>query len=499
MIYVVLVIVLAAVGYWIHLDTKFQTQRKRWYRREANLEIYNERSEDIASEAKSESEEETTEKQTEANLQLLDDAESDVSDQRSQSPTRWLTLASIGGVVLLTGAGYLIWGDPFAIRLESFPQQFEQALADADLEPIIQTLEQRNSSRHQSAASTTYLIQAHFLNDDFESVVREHDLAEERGTNSTLSDIARVRAAFELDSQSITTETQYFVDRILELEPENPTILQLLAIDSFSKEQFENSRFYLEKALSQPMHPVSAELFDGLLSRAINQLDEDHVGVRVNLYLDHVSTPNQWLTVFAQTDDASPPVAVVRRANAQPGRYTFLLDDIVSMLPERLMSTTERVFVVAQISPQRNVADTTSASRIRSGFVKPSPDASVSLRLSESSLDNTVAVTVTLDPTFEAQENWAVFIIGHRLNTTGAPLLVKRVTVGDLPITLNLTSHDVMLPGATFPEDEFDVFARVSRTGRATRTENDIESERVRARVGQSVALKLNQIVSGSE
>ena len=499
MIYLAFLLVLAIVGYWIHVDTKYQVHRRRWARRDANLSIYHERRDEGGQTEETDSDQK---QDPEAEVLLLDDIGQDSVQQRTIRGTPWLPYATIATLGVFTLTGYLLWGDPLAIRLESVPAQLRNVYElanEEDLDKVIELLKRRDSSRLGDMSSSTYLIHSYFVKGDMESVIREHKLAEERGKNSHMSDIRRVQAAFEVDDQQLTEETQVVIQRVLEQEPENPTMMQLLAIHSYSRNQFVDARGYLEKALRQPLPQTATELFDRLLSKTISNLDDDHIGIWVSLEISNLATPHQWITVFAQADDNSPPIAVVRRPYATNGRYTFLLDDVVSMIPERKLSSFDRVTVVARLSPSTNVSDTENMSQIQSGWIAPAPQASVSLRLSELTTSDSVTVTVALDNNMPIQGDWPVFIIGRRIDEPGPPLAVKRVVVSDLPITLTLSEADAMLPNAEFPDDEFEVVARASSTGSASRSPNDIESSAVRVRVGQRVGLRLNKVVDEAE
>ena len=498
MIFLVFALALAVVGYWIHLDAKYHLQRRRWTRRDANLAIHEERKSDLTDEQFSTGEDEK-EEASDIDLILLDDVDDEASSEPNSPTSSWFPYVTGGTLAVLALVGYMIWGDPFAIRMEKIPEQIQNASTEEDLDEIMDLLHRRNSSRHGDIASANYLINGYFIRGDFEKVVREHKFAEQRGTNSIASDLDRVRAAFELDGYRISDESKIVVDRILADVPDHPLILQLQALQSYALSDFTSARAYIERLLRQPVGQPVVAVFDPMLDRVNNNLDPDHVGVRVNLQIENLRTPNQWLTVFAHIDDGSAPIAVVRRANATPGNYTLLLDDIVSMVPGRNLSSFDRVAIVARLSPSSNVADVTHASQIQSGWISPSPNATVSLRLTESVASDSIAVTVALDQGLTAEQDWPVFIVGRRIDTPGPPLLVKRVLVSDLPISLSLSSNDTMLPDSEFPDGDIEVFARVSSSGSASRSENDIESEKVRARLGQNIGLKLDKLVKIAE
>ena len=63
----------------------------------------------------------------------------------------------------------------------------------------------------------------------------------------------------------------------------------------------------------------------------------------------------------------------------------------------------------------------------------------------------------------------SVFIFARAVSGPPAPLAVKRVTVADLPITVELSDADAMMPQlklSNFPEVQ--LVARISRAGQPT-------------------------------
>jgi len=99
--------------------------------------------------------------------------------------------------------------------------------------------------------------------------------------------------------------------------------------------------------------------------------------------------------------------------------------------------------------------------------------------------DVALEVAVRLDASVanKVQPTDAVFVFARAVSGPPMPLAVKRLTVADLPVTVSLSDADAMTPQLRLSNfDQVRLFARVSRSGDATKGEW----------VGASQALKLS-------
>ena len=88
-----------------------------------------------------------------------------------------------------------------------------------------------------------------------------------------------------------------------------------------------------------------------------------------------------------------------------------------------------------------------------------------------------IAVSVSLDATFEAGAAAQVFVIARNPAAPRPPLAVRRLTVGDLPANIELTDADAMIPGRSLADlDEVQLLARVSLGGSPSARSGDLES-----------------------
>lgn len=484
-----------AVGGWIYLDTRYQHSTKRWSRRDANLVIHEER----VTEAEREDAEQD---KVDADYRLLNE----VTDEEPESATRPRSFVlQISGSVLvcvLGFIGYLFWGDLQASMLERLAQKLEELphlepdQRKKTLEQLITQLEQRNNSRHRSVASSDYLILAYLHNEDVAGVIRTHKLAEANNMTSIGSDLIRIQAEVTSPSE-LNADARRVADRVLATEPNEPRIMQLFGITAFHDQDYVTARNFFERGIRNTQDPDRARILEELLNRTNEQLDENHIGIRLSVDVQTVLSPDLWLTVFAQTNENEPPLAVVQRPFVRKAIYNIVLDDAVAMLPQALLSNANRVRVVARLTPSQAISSTDSIQEVSSGWLDPSTLPKVSLRLADTATEDGISISVSLGTGITAEADATIFIIGRAVGSKEGepPLIVKRVMKRDLPLEVVLTVDDAMLPLDELPEEGLEVYARLSRTGNTTRAYDDVESNRVQVQVGNSTRLILDEVI----
>ncbi|MXZ54618.1 MAG: hypothetical protein F4077_02885 [Gammaproteobacteria bacterium] len=488
-----------AVGGWIYLDTRYHHRTKRWSRRHANVVIHEER----IAEAEREGAEQD---KVEADHLLLSEVTEEELETATEPRSFILQIAGCTLVCVLGLLGYMIWGDLQAPTLERFEHQLAEL---PNLEPdqqkqkvkkLIAQLERRNNSRHRSVASSYYLIRTYKLINDLDGVIRTHKQAEANDMTSVESDIFRIDAE-ELVYGEITADALRVAERVLVTVPDHPSIMQLFGVYSYHEQEYVRARNFFERGIRNTQDPSRARVLEELLVWTNEQLDESHVGIRLSVDVQIESESNLWLTVFAQTDENEPPLAVVQRPFVRKAIYNIVLDDAVAMLPKSLLSDASRVRVVARLTPSQSILSTNAIQEVSSGWLDPSTLPKVSLRLANTATEDGISISVSLGNGITAEDDATVFIIGHAVASQDGepPLIVKRVMKRDLPLDVVLTVEDAMLPLDELPEEGLEVYARLSRTGNTTRANNDVESNRAQVQVGNSTRLILDDVIHESD
>lgn len=490
-----------AVGGWIYLDTRYHHSAQRWSRRDANVVIHEER---VAAAEKEDAEQD----KVEADHLLLNEVIDEEPEPETVTEPRsfLLQIAGCTLVCVLGILGYLVWGDLQAPTLERVGQQLmdlsslEPDQQERKVKKLIAQLERRNNSRHRSVSSSYFLIRAYAEINDLEGVIQTHKLAEANNMTSVDTDVFRIHAE-EMVYGELTADALRVAERVLSTEPDHSAIMQLFGVYSYHEQDYVRARNFFERGIRNTQDPSRARILEELLVWTNEQLDESHVGIRLSVDVQIESKSNLWLTVFAQTDENEPPLAVVQRPFARKTIYNIVLDDAVGMLPDSLLSAANRVRVVARLTPSQSILHTNAIQEVSSGWLDPATLPKVSLRLANTATEDGISISVSLGNGITAEDDATVFIIGRAVASLEGepPLIVKRVMKRDLPLDVVLTVEDAMLPLDELPEEGLEVYARLSRTGNTTRANNDVESSRAQVQVGNSTRLILDEVIQETD
>lgn len=494
---IVILLLGGLVSYWLWRAAGHEKIVKRWSRRQANVAIYEERQQSI----QGDDQPTDLDQDHEVKHQLLADTETEERPTNHSQNPQLIGAFSISLVCVVGLLAYLYFGDPFAPDLESIGTRLERMIPIdepqevEELDAIIKTLTRRDSSRHGNVASSTYLIHALFLKQDYEAVVAAHDRAEARQLTSVTSDIERIRAEFVLTNGLLNDNIRRVSERVLEAEPNHPLVLQTYGLDAWKLQDYPRARQYFEQALYQPMSRANAAVLEELVHRANGRLPENHPAILISLAVDGIADTDAWLTVFARAAHSPQPLAVIRRPFVRSERYELILDDLVSMIPGSTLSTAENVRVVARVSPSPDVASDQILAETQSGWVNPAKQPWVQLRLDSTSDPDSINISIQLANSVHTEPDDVVFVIGRSLENPEKLLFSKKIQVNDLPLSLQLTNSDLTVPQESLPAEGLEVFARLSKTGNNTRFENDIESEYKTVKVGEQVRLTIERVV----
>ncbi len=490
-----IILLSVAVGGWIYLDTRYHHSTQRWSRRDANVVIHEER---VAQAEKGDTEQDIVE----ADHLLLNEVIDEEPETATEPRTFILQFTGCMLVCALGFLGYMFWGDLQAPTFERVAQQLgeirnlESDQKERKVKRLITQLERRNKSRHRSVASSYYLIRAYAEINDLEGVIRTHKQAEADNMTSVDSNIFRIQAE-ELVYGEVTADALRVAESVLDTVPDHPSIMQMFGIIAFRDQEYVTARNFFERGIRNTQDPDIARQLEVFLTVTNEQLDEAHVGIRLSVDVQIESESNLWLTVFAQTDENEPPLAVVQRPFVRKAMYNIVLDDAVAMLPESLLSAASRVKVIARLTPSQSILSTDAIQEVSSGWLDPSTMPKVSLRLANTATEDGVSISVSLGNGITAEDDATVFIIGRAVASQDGepPLIVKRVMKRDLPLDVVLTVEDAMLPLDELPEEGLEVYARLSRTGNTTPANNDVESNRAQVQIGNSTRLILDEVI----
>ena len=138
-------------------------------------------------------------------------------------------------------------------------------------------------------------------------------------------------------------------ERILARTPNQPMVLELLGLEAFRREDYRQAVTLFNRALSNPLEPLSRRVLLLGLEQARARLGDLLPAIDVAVTAMSPPPENATLFVIARPPEGGMPYAVLRRPASQLPD-TFRLDDAVSMNPALPLSMAERIEVVVRVS-----------------------------------------------------------------------------------------------------------------------------------------------------
>ncbi|MCY3819149.1 MAG: c-type cytochrome biogenesis protein CcmI [Gammaproteobacteria bacterium] len=401
--------------------------------------------------------------------------ETDSPSGSLQPPLRIVALTGAGLAVVALGL-YAIWGEPHASALVRAGDVLVSDGVDrAALASAEKALSARAGRNPEDVDTWFFLGHSRMRLSDYRGAeiafAKLRDLA---GPNEE-ADAAWAQASY-LAERGLTDRTRQVVERVLAARPAHPAMLEMLAMDAMRRSAFAEASGYLARATGQPLPESRRALLEDLMTVARSQLDPARPLIEVSVNVEG-ETRRPWLFVFARPVGGGMPLAAVRvRARAS---QTVLLDDSVGMGGATRLSDGGLVEVVARLSDTGNAAASADDVEVSARPVDPGTQPHVELTFSSDAVPGsaTATVDVSLDAAFDVAPAAIVFVIARDAEQPGPPLVVKRITAGDLPARIALTDADAMLAGRGLQGVEtLALVARVALGGSTTAMAGDLES-----------------------
>ncbi|MDR1076637.1 MAG: tetratricopeptide repeat protein [Xanthomonadaceae bacterium] len=95
-----------------------------------------------------------------------------------------------------------------------------------------------------------------------------------------------------------------------------------------------------------------------------------------------------------------------------------------------------------------------------------------------------INISVQLSPALKSSMSPGdtLFVIARQADGSPMPVAVKRLPVGDFPVVVELSDNDGVMPALKLSEmDQFQILARISKSGEAGRASGDLESSPLQA------------------
>lgn len=444
---------------------------------------------------------------------LLDDVPEDAEGERVGSAAqassegslrrRLLPAALAGLVPIFAFALYAELGAGAAMELagaaELLRSKVERPIALAEL--IVQL--ERRIGAHPDDADSLYLLgRARMRERNFTAAASSFTRAVAINRFDLGLLVALIQANFMAEGRRISEDNRVNVERVLAIDPGQPVVLEMLAVDANASANYVSAAGYLERALSRADAGPQAARLRAELER-VRGLAGISAGPAIDVTVSGLAgieglTPQAAVYFIARRSGERMPRMVLRRGVGEDV-LSVRLDRNALMGQQDPLREGETLEVIARLS--------------RTGDVRPGPDTvdaispavtlgkdPVTVRLNfgpaaESAGPVNVAATaavaggamVTIEVAagegLQADPDTRVFVIVRPLAGPPMPLAVRALSFAELPAVIQLSDADAMQPGRALSGfDEVSVLARLSRSGSPTSQPGDVESEIVRVR-----------------
>lgn len=269
-------------------------------------------------------------------------------DASAYSPTTSRLLLAAAAIALAAAGLYALWGEPNAAVLAAAPQLLAQG-ADGDGDSLAElqaALAARAARRADDADTWFYLGSVRMRLLDYDGAVQAFTSLRERIGSNEQVDRSLAQASYLAAGGQITATVQAAMQRVLATRPDDPDMLEMLAVDALRRADFKSAARYLARALRQPVGEGRAAILASTLAATRSRLDPKRPNIEVAVAVDEVTAP--WLMVFARPVGGGMPLAVTRRR--AKAMQTVVLDDADSMIEAAPLSTGGQVEVVARLS-----------------------------------------------------------------------------------------------------------------------------------------------------
>jgi len=346
-------VILFATSAWVFVSVVYFRSKPRWSDDDARKALYRDRFSEIESETKSQLIEavDRAELSDELGVALLADLEDENVD-RDPGNSTLLGVSLAVAVVVSSVALYLNWGDPSAQSVRNIGSVVMSDNATPDqLDDVAKRLNVRLRSRPQDRASWYYLARTHFKAERFSDAAEAFAMVQAPRDGPLLDvDVHWAQAAFLAAGGILDADARTVVDRIQTYRFDHPSVLELLALDAVQRRQHELVVSYSDRALRQEISEPQRDFFERVLVTARVQLSSTRPHVEVFVDVRAIPKELSWLLVYARSEKAGPPLAVVKRPLDGRDSFNVTLDDAVNMDPARPISSVDHVYVVARLS-----------------------------------------------------------------------------------------------------------------------------------------------------
>jgi cytochrome c-type biogenesis protein CcmH len=449
---------------------------------------------------------------------LLDDVPEDAEGETARAAVQaslerpnqtWLMPAALASLVAMFAlVVYVELGAGAAMELagasELLNSKVDRPIALAEL--IVQL--QRRIDAHPDDVDSLYLLgRARMRERNYAAAASSFDraVAINRFDPSLL--VAQIQAHFMVDGRRVSEANRAHAERLLAVSPDQPQVLEILAIDATAVADYVSAAGYLERALGRASTATQTARLRSELDR-VRGLAGISAGPAIDVTVTGLAgidglTPQAVVYFIARRSGERMPRMVLRRGVGEDP-LTVRLDGAALMGEQDPLREGETLEVIARLSPTGDVRpgpDTVDAISpavtlgkdpvvVRLEFgTGAEPGRSDQVAKTEAAATKPVAtgamvtIEVAAAEGLQADPQTRVFVIVRPLSGPPMPVAVRALSFADLPAVVQLSDADAMQPGRTLSRfEEVSVLARLSRSGSPTSQPGDVESEIVKVR-----------------
>lgn len=260
----------------------------------------------------------------------------------------WLlaALLPVFGVVV-----YLSVGEPTAgaVAGATAVLRLDPAVDRAELERWRQRLERRVAGEPEDRQSWYLLGITRLQLDDFAAAAEALSRAQSQDEPDAHVDLYWLQARYLAAGGQLDSMSRGIADRLLARQPNQPMVLEMLALQAFRQEDYRSAVGYLNRALMNDLDESRAAALLAGLAEARSRLGELQPSVEVDISAADGAPQDATLFVIARPPGGGMPYAVVRRPAALLP-LSVQLDDTVSMNPALQLSQAGAVEIVVRLS-----------------------------------------------------------------------------------------------------------------------------------------------------
>ncbi len=266
-------------------------------------------------------------------------------------PARWLPIAGAAGMLAVVLLVYGTVGDPQAMKVAGAEQLLglDPAADAAELGRWRERLEERVDARPGDARSWYLLGHADLMLGRYASAAEAFAMAHQAYGDDPSIDLFWLRARYLAARGQMDATTRAIAERLLAGDPNQPMVLEMLAVEAYREEDYPRAVNLLNRALSGELAPRQRQALQVVFDEARRKLGQQAASVDVAIETQGEVPADATLFVIARPVGGGMPFAVVRRpVGGFPG--TIRLDDAVSMNPAAPLSGAREVEVVVRLS-----------------------------------------------------------------------------------------------------------------------------------------------------